>query len=357
MSERPPVPSRYAKQALFAGIGVEGQAAISRSRVLVCGCGATGGVIAETMARAGVGLLRVVDRDFVERSNLQRQVLFTERDAAEQVPKAVAAGERLRAINGEIEIEAVVADVGPENVLSLVAGCDLILDGTDNFETRFLLNDAALETGTPWVYCGVIGSHGQTMTVLPGTPRRTACLRCLMDSPPDAGTTETCDTAGVIGPAVNAVASLAAAEALKVLAGRTELVRPRLLALDVWEGTLRAMGTERLIEKGGCAACGGGERKWLRGSAGSRAAVLCGRNAVQITPASRGEIDLEELAARLAAAGSVRRTPYLVRVSTAEPASGAPAYEVTVFRDGRAIVQGTEDVAAARGVYARLVGL
>ncbi|HEX6985161.1 MAG TPA: ThiF family adenylyltransferase, partial [Planctomycetaceae bacterium] len=189
MPDRPPVPPRYAKQALFAGIGAEGQAALARARVLICGCGATGGVLAETLARAGVGFLRVVDRDFVELGNLQRQVLYDERDAAEQTPKAVAAAERLRAVNGDVEIEPVVADVGPENVLSLLAGCDLALDGTDNFETRFLLNDAALETGTPWVYCGVIGGHGQTMTVLPG---RTACLRCLIDAPPDPGATETC---------------------------------------------------------------------------------------------------------------------------------------------------------------------
>lgn len=340
--------SRYAKQVLFPGIGPEGQERISRARVLVCGCGATGGVLAEALARAGVGRMRIVDRDFVELSNLQRQVLFEESDAAGVVPKAIAAAERLRRVNSEIEIEGVVADVGPGNVMGLAAGCDLIVDGTDNFETRFLLNDVSLETRTPWVYCGVIGSHGQTMTVLPG---RTACLRCVIESPPEPGVLETCDTAGVIGPAVGAVASLAAAEALKVLAGRSELVKSRLLALDVWEGSLRAIDTGPLA-KGGCPACDGGERRWLREAAGSRAAVLCGRNAVQITPAQGAQIDFEEMAARLAGSGAVTRTPYLLRLAV----SGSP-YEITLFRDGRAIVRGTEEVAAARGVYARYVGL
>jgi adenylyltransferase/sulfurtransferase len=341
MASPPFIPPRYAKQALFAGIGAEGQATLGRSRVLICGCGATGGVIADALARAGVGSLRIVDRDFVELSNLQRQVLFDERDAAGPTPKAIAAAARLRAVNGDIEVEPVVADVGPENVLALAAGCDLLLDGTDNFETRFLLNDAAIETGTPWVYCGVIGSHGQTMTVLPGV---TACLRCVMDAPPDPGTFDTCDTAGVIGPAVTAVASLAAAEALKVLAGRRDLVRPKLLMLDVWEGTLRAVDTTPLIARGGCPACAGGERRWLREAAGSRAAVLCGRNAVQITPAAGTEFDL--------AAGTVTRTPYLLRLAVDDS-----PYEITLFRDGRAILRGTDDPAVARAVYSRFIGL
>lgn len=349
MSEYPPVSSRYAKQALFAPIGTDGQDALGSRRVLICGCGATGGVLAELLARAGVGSLRIVDRDFVELSNLQRQVLFDERDATERTPKAVAAAERLRRINSEIAIEPVVADVGPENVLSLIENCDLILDGTDNFETRFLLNDAALETGTPWIYCGVIGGHGQTMVILPG---RTACLRCLMDVPPDPGAVETCDTAGVIGPAVSAVASLAAANALKLLIGREDLVPPRLFVFEVWEGQLRVVDTTPLRTNGRCAACGGEERAWLRGTSGSRTAVLCGRNAVQISPSGRTDVDLGQLAERLAAAGPTMRTPYLVRHQTAEP-----AYELTIFRDGRAIIQGTEDLAVARSLYARIVGL
>jgi molybdopterin/thiamine biosynthesis adenylyltransferase len=343
------VPPRYAKQALFSAIGPDGQAALARARVLIVGCGATGGVLADALARAGVGQLRLVDRDFVEWTNLQRQILFDERDAAEQTPKAIAAAARLRAINSDIDIEPVVADVGPENILTLLDGCDLLLDGTDNFETRFLLNDAALETRIPWIYSGVIGAHGQTMTIVAG---QTACLRCMIESPPDPGVTETCDTAGVIGPAVTALASLSAAQALKWLAGRREPVPPRLLALDVWELTLRTIDTGPLVAAGGCAACGRGERAWLHGAVGSRAAILCGRNAVQITPATRSDLDLTVLAERLATAGMVKRTPYLVRLSAAEPRC-----ELTVFRDGRAIVQGTDDPATARAIYSRLVGL
>ncbi|MBA3316368.1 MAG: ThiF family adenylyltransferase [Planctomycetaceae bacterium] len=343
------IPPRYAKQALFAGIGSEGQAAIGRSRVVICGCGATGGVLAELLARAGVGFIRVVDRDFVERGNLQRQVLFDERDAAERTPKAIAAAARLRAINGEIEIAPVVADIGPENVLSLVESCDLILDGTDNFETRFLLNDASHETGIPWIYCGVIGGHGQTMTILPGA---TACLRCLIETPPEPGVVETCDTAGVIGPAVTGVASLAAAEAMKLLAGRRELIQPRLLVCDVWEGTVRSIDTTALRKRGTCPACDRGERPWLNAEVGSRAAILCGRKAVQITPADRCEVALSEMAERLAPTGQIVQTPYLLRLSMVEPAC-----EITIFRDGRAIIQGTEDIATARALYARLIGL
>ena len=345
----PLVPPRYSKQALFNGIGPEGQAALAGKRVLVCGCGATGGVHVETLARAGVGSLRIVDRDFVELTNLQRQLLFDEADAREQAPKAVAAAEKARAINGDIDVEPVVADIGPENILSLAGGCDLLLDGTDNFETRFLINDAAHELGTPWIYCGVIGSHGQTMTILPG---QTACLRCLIEAPPDPGTLETCDTAGVIAPAVLAVASLACAEALKLLVGRTDLIGPRLLSLDVWEGSLREIDTRPLVANGGCVACREGTRTWLNGTKSTRTAILCGRNAVQITPGVRSELDLVELAERLSSTGSVRRTPYLVRLHADDPRC-----ELTIFRDGRAIVQGTEDIAVARSIYSRLVGL
>lgn len=343
-----PLPDRYAKQTLFAGIGPAGQAALGRSRVVICGCGATGSALAESLTRAGVGSIRIVDRDFVERSNLQRQVLFDERDAAERTPKAIAAAARLTSINSEIEIQPIVADVGPENVRSLIADRDLILDGTDNFETRFLLNDASLETGIPWIYCGVIGGHGQTMTILPG---KTACLRCVIEEPPDPGAVETCDTAGVIGPAVTAVASLAAADALKLLAGRRDQIRSRLLALDVWDGSLRAIETASLRERAMCPACDRGERSWLNASVGSRAAILCGRNAVQITPGGDRPIDFADLGSRLASAGDVMKTPYLLRVAIAEPPC-----EITLFRDGRAIIQGTEDLAAARSIYGRFIG-
>lgn len=343
-----PSQDRYRKQVLFAGLREEGQQRLAKSRVVVCGCGALGTVVAETVVRAGVGHVRIVDRDFVELSNLQRQVLFDEEDVRARTPKAVAAVEKLRRINSSIQIEPVVADIDAGNVRSLVEGADLILDGTDNFEVRFLLNDVSLETGIPWIYAGVIGSHGQTMPVFPG---RTACLRCLIESPPEAGSMETCDTAGVIGPAVNVVASLEAALALKILSGHADEVNPELTIVDVWSMTFRSMSVRELREKSACPACHQGERTWLRGERGSQSTVLCGRNAVQVSPSEKGKVSLDELAERWKASGTVHKNAWLARLSLRNP-----DLEVTVFRDGRAIIQGTEDLATARGIYARYVG-
>jgi molybdopterin-synthase adenylyltransferase len=339
---------RYRKQALFAPIGEEGQARLRSGRVLVVGCGALGSVISETLVRAGVGFVRIVDRDFVEVSNLQRQVLFDEQDVAERLPKAIAASQKLGAINSEIVIEPLVADVRPDNVLELMSGVDVVVDGTDNFETRLLVNDASLETGIPWVNGGCVGSHGQVMTIVPG---RTPCFRCLLEDVPEPGASETCDTAGVIGPAVNVVASLQCVDVLKLLAGRGDEIEPVLTVLDVWEGTYRRLKVGELRSKGNCPACQRGERAWLKGERASQTAVLCGRNAVQISPAERREVDLHETAKRLRQHGVVFENPYLVRVTL-----GDPACEITLFRDGRAIVQGTEDAGVARSLYARYVG-
>ncbi len=341
-------PGRYQKQILFAGIGKDGQAALSKSRVLVCGCGALGSVLVDTLARAGVGFIRIVDRDFVELSNLQRQVLFTEEDVANRVPKAVAAADRLRTINSDIEIDPIVADVNYTNIAGFADGVDLMLDGTDNFEVRFLVNDYSLESGTPWIYTGCVGSHGQTMTIFPG---ETACLRCLIEDVPEPGTTETCDTAGVIGPAINVIASLEAVDALKILSGQKELVKPVLKVVDVWDGSWRNMNVGNLRETANCPACHKGERIWLEGRTGSQSSVLCGRNAVQISPATPGKLDLVELAERLKASGNVTETAFLIRLQLTDP-----DYDVTVFPDGRAIIKGTEDIALARSVYSRYVG-
>ena len=277
----PPDLERYSKQVLFAGIGEVGQRRLMQSRALLCGCGALGTVLAETLVRAGVGSLRIVDRDFVETSNLQRQVLFDENDVAARLPKAVAAAEKLRRINSQVTIDPIVADIDHTNILGLVQGMDLILDGSDNFELRFLINDASLETGVPWIYTGVIGSHGQVMPVFPS---ETACLRCLIDRLPDPGTTETCDTAGVIAPAVQVIASLEAVDALKILSGQSEKVARILTYVDVWEGTFRRLNIGDLREKSNCPACKKGERSWLSGQQGSQTSVLCGRNAVQVAP-------------------------------------------------------------------------
>jgi len=345
----PPDLERYSKQILFAEIGEERQRRLLQSRVLLCGCGALGTVLAETMVRAGVGHLRIVDRDFVELSNLQRQILFDESDIAERLPKAIAATEKLRRINSAVKVEPVVADVDHTNILQLIQGRDLILDGSDNFELRFLINDASLETGVPWIYAGVIGSHGQTMPIFPG---QSACLRCLMDRVPDAGTMETCDTAGVIAPAVQVVASLEAVDAIKILTGQSDKVSRTLTYVDVWEGTYRKLNVGDLRERTDCPACKRGERIWLSGQQGSRSSVLCGRNAVQISPQHRSSLDFAEFANRLKDAGEVHYNAYLLRLAPYNT-----DYELTVFRDGRAIIKGTDDLVTARAVYSRFVGI
>jgi adenylyltransferase/sulfurtransferase len=340
---------RYSKQVLFAEIGAAGQRKLLQSRAVLCGCGALGTVLAETLVRAGVGYLRIVDRDFVELSNLQRQILFDESDVAARLPKAIAAAEKLQRINSGVTIEPIVTDIDHTNVLQMAQGMDLILDGSDNFELRFLINDASLETGIPWIYTGVIGSHGQVMPIFPGD---SACLRCLIDRIPDPGTTETCDTAGVIAPAVQVVASLEAVDALKILSGRRDQVSRTLTYVDVWEGTFRRLNVGDLRERANCPACKQGERNWLSGQQGSRTSVLCGRNAVQVSPAQRGSLALEELAEKLKDAGSVNFNPYLLRLAPYNT-----NYELTIFRDGRAIIKGTEDLGVARAVYSRYIGI
>jgi molybdopterin/thiamine biosynthesis adenylyltransferase len=341
--------ARYRKQTLLAEIGEAGQARLAQSRVLIVGCGALGSVSADALVRAGVGYVRIVDRDFVDLSNLQRQVLYDEEDVRSQWPKAVAAARKLQRINSGVTIDAHVADVDASNILGFADGIDVIVDGTDNFEVRFLINDAALETGIPWINGGVIGTHGQVMAIVPG---RTPCLRCLMADVPDPGSLETCDTAGVLGPAVNVVASLQVVETLKRLVDPDTAVEPVLTVVDVWAGSLKPLklGAD-LPERVQCPACRGGDRLWLRGERGAKSTVLCGRNAVQVSPPAAGSIALEDLERRLAGSGAVTRNPFLLRLNP----SGTD-FEVTVFRDGRAIIRGTEDVAVARGVYARYIG-
>ncbi len=344
----PPV-DRYRKQTLYAPLGEEGQANLQAGRVLVVGCGALGSVIAETLVRAGVGFVRIVDRDFVELSNLQRQVLYDERDVAEQLPKAEAATRKLRIINSEVVIEPVVADLSCENIRELTRDVGVIVDGTDNFETRFLINDLAFERGIPWVHGGCVGCHGQVMTFIPG---RTICFRCLMGGVPEPGSGETCDTAGVLGPAVNVIASLQALDAIKLLAGRGEAIEPVMTVVDLWEGTFRRLRVGENRDEGRCAGCLTGERPWLSGSQAARSAVLCGRNAVQVTPPTAMQLSLTELEARLTGSGRVTRNPFLVKLITTDG-----GYQLTVFADGRAIVQGTEDPGIARSVYSRYIGM
>lgn len=340
--------SRYQKQILFSGIGAEGQEKLQQSRLLLIGCGALGCALADTMTRAGVGHIRIVDRDFVELSNLQRQCLFTEQDVASHLPKAVAAAERLGAVNSAITIEPIVADVDFQNVRSLAEDASLILDGTDNFEVRYLINDLSLDIGVPWIFTGCTGSHGQMMPVFPG---ESACLRCLIPSPPPPGSTETCDTAGVLGPAINAITAFQAVAALKILTGQADSVARKLTMIDIWDQTFRQMDLSDLFQSGNCPACHQGERLWLDGTNQSGSTVLCGRNAVQIAPAEKTALSLEELARRLESAGVVTSNPFLVRVSVAES-----DLQITVFPDGRSIVKGTEDPAVARAIYSRYIG-
>lgn len=337
---------RYSRQIRFPELGEDGQRRLLAARALVCGCGALGTVLANALARAGVGRLRIVDRDFVETNNLQRQVLFDEDDVAANLPKAIAAANKLRRINSQIEIEPIVADVDHTNVLKLLEGVDCIVDGTDNFETRFLINDAAVKLGVPWVYGGCIGAGGQTMTILPG---ETPCLRCLVHEAPPPGTTETCDTAGILGPIVNVIASIQAMEAIKILSGRRDAVQRSLLVFDLWENRLLPMKAGGLREGADCPTCVRHEFIWLSGECGTHTAVLCGRNAVQLAPPGGAAISLPALAEKLAGVGRVSRNPFLLRLEVDD-------YTLTVFADGRAIIGGTNDVATARTVYAKYIG-
>jgi adenylyltransferase/sulfurtransferase len=313
--------------------------------VLVCGCGALGSVLANTLVRAGVGHLRLVDRDFLEVSNLQRQVLFDEEDVAAGLPKAVAAEAKLRKINSQVQIEPIVADVAHANIRGLLEGVDLILDGTDNFETRFLLNDAALHLGIPWVFGGCVGAEGQTMTILPG---ETPCLRCLLHDAPPPGSTPTCDTAGILGPIVNVIASLEACEALKILSGQRQAINRCLLVIELWDNRIRQVKLDSL-RTADCPACQRQSFPWLDGQRGSHTAVLCGRNAVQLSYPERTALSLETMARSLELVGRVTRNRFLLRLEVER-------YVITVFPDGRAIIGGTEDVAEARTVYAKYIG-
>ena len=337
---------RYSRQIRFPQLGESGQKALLNSRVTLCGCGALGTVLANHLARAGVGMIRIIDRDFIETHNLQRQILFDEDDVASNLPKAEAAARKIRAINSSITVEPVVTDLDHTNILDLVGDADLILDGTDNFETRYLINDAAVKLDKPWIYGGVIGSEGQTMTIVPG---KTPCLRCLIETAPPPGMTPTCETAGVLGPAVAVIASFEAIEAIKLLAGKHDALNTHLIMVDVWDWTFRQLKVAGLVGKVDCPCCVRKNFEWLEGAMGSHTTTLCGRNAVQVA-VRRGEpLDFGELAGRLNGISDVRHNAYMLRFAT-------DGYEFTVFPDGRAIIKGTNDVTKARTLYSQYVG-
>ena len=334
-------PQRYSRQERFAAIGEAGQRRILESRVAIVGCGALGSVQAEALARAGVGFLRLIDRDYVELNNLQRQFLFDESDARAGLPKAIAAERRLKTVNSAIKIDAAVADLVPSNADDLLDGMDLVMDGSDNFETRYLINDFAVSRGRPWIYGAALGSYGLTMPVFPG---ESACLRCVYPEPP-AGVQASCETAGVLAAVTLAVSALQVAAALKILSGNAESVQRRITSIDVWTGEVRQAGPFEPDPQ--CPACGLQQFDYLDGRRRTPIS-LCGRNAVQIHERSR-PLDLAELAAQLEPLAGVRWNEFALRAQI-------EAYEMTVFPDGRAIIKGTTDIGVARSLYARYVG-
>jgi adenylyltransferase/sulfurtransferase len=349
---------RYSRQILFAEIGEEGQERLRASAAAVVGCGALGTAVANLLVRAGVGRLRIVDRDFVEDSNLQRQTLFEEADAREALPKAVAAERRLRAINSDVQVEGIVADMTPDNIASLAGDFPLLLDGTDNFETRLLLNDYAVAQGRPWIYAAVVASYGVTMAIRPG---ETACLSCVVESESEpaaiaehgagsafgapAGAEATCDTVGVLAPAAGVIASLQAAAAIRILLGKRAPAEGQLTSCDVWSFRFQSI---RVARRGDCRACVRRDFRYLEGRAQPHV-TLCGRDSVQIHERRR-RLDLAALGRNLAAGGGqVRQNDFLLRLQV-------PPYELTVFVDGRAIIKGTRDPSVARSIYARYIG-
>ncbi len=332
---------RYSRQVLFPGIGPQGQEHLANSRVAIIGCGATGSALASLLARAGVGYLRIVDRDYVEHSNLQRQVLFDEADAAESLPKAVAAARKITAFNSTILVEDKIADLTPANCRDLLGDVQLIMDGTDNFETRYLINDYAVSNSVPWIYTAAVGSYGVAMNVLPG---ETACLACIFPESP-TGMFETCDTSGILNSAVNLVASISATEAIKLLVGARDKLRRTLLSYDVWTNDHAEVSARK--PRPDCRCCVRREFPHLAGE-GRPHITLCGRNSVQIHERQR-PVNFEQLSRKLSPHGVVRHTDFILKFFR-DP------YEMTLFPDGRAIIKGTTDTAVARSLYARFVG-
>ncbi len=341
----PAAAERYSRQVLFPGIGAEGQNKLAASHVAIAGCGATGAAAASLLARAGVGTLTLIDRDYVEESNLQRQVLFDESDALAALPKAEAARRKISLFNGSIRVNAQVADLVPGNIHELLSGADMVLDGTDNFETRYLLNDYAVEQSKPWIYAAALGAYAATMNILPGpSPSQTACLACIFPKPP-SGTVETCDTAGILNTAVNLAASIQVSEALKFLVGATGQMRRTLLAMDLWTNQRSEISAS--VPRSDCAVCGQRDFAHLRGE--SRPHItLCGRNSVQIHERHR-PIDFAAMQLRLEPHGSVRHNSMLLRFKRGD-------HTITLFPDGRALIQGTTDITLARSLYARFIG-
>lgn len=333
---------------LFEGIGREGQRRLADARVLLIGCGALGTVSANTLVRAGVGFLRICDRDFIERDNLQRQILFDEDDIAANLPKAQAAAAKLNRINREVTVEPVVTDVNHRNIETLAEDVDLLLDGTDNFETRYLINDLAVKTHRPWIYGAVIGSTGLCMTII---PQKTPCLRCVFEQAPPPELSPTCDTAGILAPAVNIVASLQSIEAIKLLIGRDDQINRHLVHLDVWTGRFVNTHVQSARDQGDCPCCKRGEFPYLSGELTSTTTTLCGRNAIQVNLRTARKVSLLAMANNLQAIANqpIQQNQFMLKAHI-------DGYDLTLFADGRAIIQGTDDPDKARTLYAKYFG-
>lgn len=352
-SNTSPVPwpaelDRYSRQMLFEPIGVEGQEKLAAAQVVVVGCGALGSAIAGTLARAGVGRLRIIDRDFIDRNNLQRQVLFSEDDIASGLPKAEAARRTLQRANSEICIEAAVTDLNHRNIDELLGDANLVLDGTDNFETRFLLNDWSVMHGRPWVYGACVGAVGMTMPFVPG---ETPCLRCIFEQSPPPEMSPTCDTAGIIAPVASIIAALQCTEALKLLTGRVDALDRCLVHIDLWQNRFSRLNVQKANEQSDCPCCVHRRFDYLDGTLSSSTTTLCGRNAVQVTPPPGLVIDFSAIAAKIrpVASDEPRFNPFMLK-------AGVEGVELTVFADGRAIIVGTDQPEQARSIYARYVG-
>jgi adenylyltransferase/sulfurtransferase len=358
--------SRYHRQMLLPGFGEAGQRKLLESTALVLGCGALGSLIVDLLARAGVGHLAIVDRDLIELTNLQRQVLFDEQDVADAIPKAEAAKRRIARVNSQVKVTAIVDDLNHGNIERYAVEADILVDGLDNFETRYLANDFAVKHGVPYIYGGAIGTVGAAFAILPhsvegnapwetGEGSATPCLRCLFEEPPPPGMNPTCDTAGVMAPAVASIASFQVAETLKVLTGNLERVCPTLLNIDLWNNTMLQLKVASAYEHGDCPCCKQHRFEYLEGRLGSGTTTLCGREAVQLThKQNAATIDLEEIGARLSRHGKVAASPYMLRASITD--NGKP-YTLSLFADGRAIVHGTAEASVARSVYAKYVGV
>lgn len=338
---------RHARQVLFYGIGTTGQRILREKTAVLVGCGALGCTSANLLVRSGIKCIKIVDRDYIEESNLQRQSLFDEDDISKNLPKAIAAQKKLQKVDSHTQIEAVVTDLNPSNAETILKDADIVIDGTDNFETRFLINDYCVKEGIPWIYGACIGSVGLTMNIVPS---KTPCLRCVLDTLPPFGTTETCDTAGIIAPIASMIASIQAAEALKILTGSYDALSKGLVKIDLWRNEIKRLHTENIWEKSDCITCKQHRYEFLFRDVYSMTTSLCGRNAVQVLHSNGSKLDLETLAERLGKAGEVSFNTFLLRMKIDK-------YELTIFPDGRSIITGTNDAAVAKGLYAKYIGM